>query len=58
MTRARVVRDALEQYLEALDDLARGQERLRDPADPVPDWEAVKAGLAGQEQSRRMTSTK
>jgi RHH-type transcriptional regulator, rel operon repressor / antitoxin RelB len=44
-TRADVVRQAIEHYLEDYEDLAQAVERLRDPADPVLDWEDVKRGL-------------
>ena len=46
-SRAEVVRQALERYLEDFDDLAVALERLRDPADPVLDWDEVKRGLLG-----------
>ena len=44
-SRAAVVRQALEQYLEDFDDLAVASERLRDTADPVLDWAAVRREL-------------
>ena len=37
-SRADIVRQALERYLEDFDDLTVAVERLRDPADPVLDW--------------------
>ena len=40
---------ALEYYLEDLEDLRLGIERLRDPADPVLDWEEVRGELLGQD---------
>lgn len=43
--RADIVRQAIEHYLEDYEDLARAVERLRDPADPVLDWEDVKREL-------------
>ena len=46
-SRAEVVRQALERYLEDFDDLAVALERLSDPADPVLDWDEVKRGLLG-----------
>ncbi|MCY4625059.1 MAG: ribbon-helix-helix protein, CopG family [Chloroflexi bacterium] len=46
-SRAEVVRQALERYLEDFDDLAVALERLSDPADPVLDWDEVKRGLFG-----------
>lgn len=48
-SRAQVVRMALEYYLEDLEDLRLGIERLRDPADPVLDWEEVRGELLDQD---------
>ena len=42
-SRADVVREALERYLEDFDDLAVAVERLRDPGDPVLDWDEVRS---------------
>lgn len=44
-TRAELVRQAVEYYLEDFEDLSRAIEVLRDPADPVLDWEAAKHDL-------------
>ena len=44
-SRAQVVRQALERYLEDYDDLAVALERLRDPSDPVLDWDEVRREL-------------
>ena len=44
-SRAAVVRQALERYLEDFDDLAVTLERLRDPSDPVLDWDEVRREL-------------
>ena len=44
-SRADIVRQALETYLENLDDLSVALERLRDPADPVLDWDQVRHEL-------------
>lgn len=44
-SRAEIVRRVVESYLEDLDDLAVAVERLRDPGDPVLDWDQVKGGL-------------
>ena len=41
-SRAEVVRQALERYLEDFDDLTVAIERLRDPFDPVLDWDQVR----------------
>ena len=42
LSRAQVVRQALEDYLEDLQDLRLGLERLRDPAEPILDWGDVR----------------
>jgi predicted DNA-binding protein len=47
-TRADVVRQAVEYYLDDFEDVARAIEVLRDPADAVLDWEAVKRELLHQ----------
>ncbi len=47
-SRAEVIRQALERYLEDFDDLSVALERLRDPSDPVLDWDEVKVDLLGQ----------
>ncbi len=47
-TRAEVVRQAIEYYLDDFEDIARAIEVLRDPADPVLDWEQVKRDLLHQ----------
>ena len=44
-SRAEVIRQALESYLEDFDDLTVALERLRDPSDPVLDWDAVRREL-------------
>lgn len=44
-SRADVVRQALERYLEDFDDLTISIERLRDPSDPVLDWDQVRREL-------------
>lgn len=46
-SRAELVRAAVERYLEDFDDLAVAIERLRDPSDPVLDWEEVRRDLVG-----------
>ena len=40
-----IIRQALERYLEDLDDLSVALERLHDPADPVLDWDQVRHEL-------------
>lgn len=42
-SRADLVRQAVEYYLEDLEDLALGLDALRDPADPVLEWERGEA---------------
>lgn len=44
-SRSDVIRGAIEKYLEDFEDLSKGLDRLRDPADPVLDWEVVRAEL-------------
>ena len=48
-SRADVVRLALESYLEDFGDLSVALDRLRDPSDPVLDWDEVKRELLGQD---------
>jgi len=47
-TRADMIRQAVEYYLDDFEDISRAIEVLRDPADPVLDWEAVKHDLLRQ----------
>ena len=47
-SRAEVVRQAIEYYLEDFEDLNLALQALRDPADVVLDWEAVKNELLNQ----------
>ena len=44
-SRAEIVRQAVEHYLEDLDDLSVAVDRLRDPNDPVLDWDRVRREL-------------
>ena len=48
-SRADVVRQALERYLEDFDDLSVALERMRNPSDPVLDWDEVKRDLLGSD---------
>ncbi|MCY4632888.1 MAG: ribbon-helix-helix protein, CopG family [bacterium] len=48
-SRADIIRQALERYLEDYDDLEVALERLRDPADPVLDWDRVRDELLGSD---------
>ena len=44
-SRAEIIRQAVERYLEDYDDLSVAVERLRDPNDPVLDWDRVRREL-------------
>ncbi len=44
-----LIRRAIENYVEDYKDLSLAVERLRDPADPVLDWEDVKRELLGKD---------
>lgn len=44
-SRSELIRRAIEGYVEDYKDLSLAVERLRDPADPVLDWEDVKREL-------------
>ena len=44
-SRAQIIREALERYLADYDDIAVALERLRDPSDPVLDWDEVRREL-------------
>ena len=46
-SRAEVIRQAIEYYLDEVEDLQLALERLQDPADPVLDWDEVKRDLLG-----------
>lgn len=48
-SRAEVIRLAVEHYLEDDDDLAVALDRIRDPNDPVLDWEEVRRDLFGSD---------
>ena len=52
-TRAELIRQAVEHYLEDFDDLSLAVERLRDPNDPVLDWDEVKRELLRSDQAER-----
>jgi RHH-type rel operon transcriptional repressor/antitoxin RelB len=47
-TRADMVRQAVEYYLDDFEDISQAIDVMRDPADPVLDWEAVKRDLLRQ----------
>ena len=44
-SRAPIIRQAIEYYLADVDDLRLRLESLKDPADPVLDWDEVKRDL-------------
>jgi len=44
-SRAQLVRQAIEYYLDDLEDLKLGLDRLQDPADPIVDWAQVRDEL-------------
>ena len=48
-SRAQLVRQAIEYYLDDLEDLKYGLERLQDPADPILDWDEVKRDLLNKD---------
>ena len=52
-TRAEVVRAAIEHYLAEYEDLSIAVARLRDPADPVLDWEEVRGELLESDQAQQ-----
>ena len=48
-SRADVMRQALEQYLEDFDDLSAALDRLRDPSDLILQWDDVRPGILGSD---------
>lgn len=44
-SRAEIVRRAVGRYLEDFDDLSDAVDRLRDPSDPVLDWNQIRRDL-------------
>jgi predicted DNA-binding protein len=47
-TRAEIIRQAVEYYLDDFEDISRTVEVLHDPADPILDWETAKHELLRQ----------
>ena len=52
-SRAQLLRQALEYYLEDFEDLRLALDGLNDPADPLLDWEDVRRDLLDQDQGER-----
>lgn len=48
-SRADVVRQAIEYYLDDFEDVAAAIAALQDPSDPVLDWESVRRDHLGQD---------
>ena len=48
-SRADIIRLAIEYYLDDTEDLRLAMDRLRDPADPVLDWDEVKRDLLAED---------
>ena len=46
-SRADLMRQALEQYLEDFDDVSAALDRLRDPSDVILDWDDVRRDVLG-----------
>ena len=52
-SRADLMRQALEQYLEDFDDVSAALDRLRDPSDVILDWDDVRRDVLGPDQALR-----
>ena len=48
-SRADIIRQAIESYIEDFDDLSVAIERLRDPADESVDWQEAKRALLAED---------
>lgn len=48
-SRADIIRLAIEYYLDDTEDLRLAMDRLRDPADPVLDWNEVRRDLLAED---------
>ena len=48
-SRADVIRLAVEHYLEDFNEISTAVNRLRDPTDPVLDWDEVRCELLGSD---------
>ena len=49
-SRADVVRQAIEYYLDDFEDVAAAVQALQDPSDPVLNWDTVRCELLGHDQ--------
>ena len=52
-SRAEVLRQAAEAYLEDYEDLRIARQRLQDADDPILDWDEVRRELIGSDQEQR-----
>jgi RHH-type transcriptional regulator, rel operon repressor / antitoxin RelB len=50
--RADIIRQAIEYYLDGVEDLRCGVAALKDPADPVLDWPEVRDALLAADAGR------
>jgi transposase len=48
-SRADIIRLAIEYYLDDTEDLRLALDRLRDPADPILDWDEVRRDLLAED---------
>ena len=48
-SRAAIIRQAIEAYMEDFDDLSVAIERLRDPSDEVVDWQEARRALLAED---------
>ncbi len=48
-SRAEVIRQAIEAYLDDFSDLSLAIERLRDPADEIVDWQEARRALRSED---------
>jgi RHH-type rel operon transcriptional repressor/antitoxin RelB len=48
-SRADIIRQAIEAYMEDFDDLSVAIERLRDPSDEVVDWQEARRALLAED---------
>ena len=55
LSRAEIVRQSVERYLEDLDDLAVATERLGDQTDPILEWDQVSANPGARSRTHKNT---